>query len=595
MEMKRALAKFVITGMVVGLSLMLTLTDWGEALAEESFPTAIEGGQPAAKLEPQEPITVEFDRVVSVPQDWRQPIRSAMNAARERWPNVTRFTVSAIESGDGWWHAVLVPASVVDAHWEVAFAPNEVVDVIGIGTTAYVRGTEEFLQLKSVAPAVFQMFQPPSDVSSLEVSGMLFPWTSGQWWSKTQGFHATGWNLAINALDFAPSQRSNPPVDYAVLAAAAGTVRILCGPDDAQVALRIEHAGGQTVYLHLDQNSIPGDLINRSVPRGRFLGLLYSGTRGQGPCRIGQCQYNTPCGYGTGVHLHFYVSERGQRIEGYTAQQISDGGSGPYRSSNVRVDGNSPPPNCADGEGVVLYEHSNFSGRCSRFTADDNDLGDNAIGHDTTSSIRILGNYEAILYEHPNYTGANSFFTGDDDYLGNDAIGDNRASSIRVRRRDASGSSNCDGGQGVYLYEHTYYGGRCSKFTGDSPNPRAWYIGNDTASSIRIIGSYEATLYQHDDYQGNSSRFTGDDPDLSNDAIGNDQASSIQVRVRSSVTSNCDGGQGVYLYEHPNYQGRCSKFTSDAPNPSGWYVGNDAASSIRIIGSYQATVYQHDN
>lgn len=258
----------------------------------------------------------------------------------------------------------------------------------------------------------------------------------------------------------------------------------------------------------------------------------------------------------------------------------------------------SAPPNptdCADGEGVILYENPNHTGRCTRFTGDDSDLGNDPIGDNQASSIRIIGNYEASLYVNTGYSGGYSTFTADDPGLGNDTIGHDRASSIRVRRRDTGGTSNCDGGPGVYLYQQANYAGRCSKFTNDSPDPANWYIGNDTASALRFIGSYEAVLYENSGYQGASSTFVGDDPDLSNDAIGNGRTSSIRVRQRTSGSSNCDNGPGVYLYEHGNYGGRCSKFAADSPNPGNWYLGNDAASSLRIIGDYEAVVYEHDN
>jgi len=111
--------------------------------------------------------------------------------------------------------------------------------------------------------------------------------------------------------------------------------------------------------------------------------------------------------------------------------------------------------------------------------------------------------------------------------------------------------SSCDGGEGVYLYEHDDYKGRCSKFTGDSPNPRGWHIGNDAVSSIRIVGNWTATLYEHDDYKGAHSSFSHDDPDLDNDVIGNDQVSSVRVERRSG------GGPAGYSFCSREDQ-RCS-------------------------------------
>lgn len=92
--------------------------------------------------------------------------------------------------------------------------------------------------------------------------------------------------------------------------------------------------------------------------------------------------------------------------------------------------------------------------------------------------------------------------------------------------------TNCDGGEGVYLYEDINYQGRCSKFTNSASRPEGWFISNNSASSIRIIGRWTATLFEHADYLGVSSYYANNDPDLRNDAIGNDRVSSIKVLRR---------------------------------------------------------------
>lgn len=262
--------------------------------------------------------------------------------------------------------------------------------------------------------------------------------------------------------------------------------------------------------------------------------------------------------------------------------------------------------NCDGGEGVYLYEHSNYQGRCTKLTGDASQPRDWFVGNDAVSSVRMIGSWTATLYEHDNYQGTSSRFTGSDTDLGNDAIGHDRTSSARIARGSSGGGSsggpsgyaycategqrcnfsgakdvaygangrfayrtsvtggidcnngvfgdpisgvqkacyikdaagggtsggNCDGGEGVYLYEHTNYQGRCTKLTGDAANPRSWSVGNDAVSSLRMVGNWTATLYEHDDYQGASSRFTGSDPDLRDDAIGNDRASSIRLARR---------------------------------------------------------------
>ena len=50
-------------------------------------------------------------------------------------------------------------------------------------------------------------------------------------------------------------------------------------------------------------------------------------------------------------------------------------------------------------------------------------------------------------------------------------------------------------------------------------------------------------------------------------------------------------GEGVYVYENPDFSGRCQKFTSDSPDWVTWYVGNDEISSLRMVGNWSATLY----
>ncbi len=427
-----------------------------------------------------------------------------------------------------------------------------------------------------------------------------FPWSNSLTNYYTGGPHR-GWifnSSAYSAVDFGGPARD-------IRSVADGTVVHVSYRNDLGVLVGVAHTDGWTSwYAHLDGASVrQGQNISQGC---RIAGMGATGT-----------------GAGGAVHLHFAVAVNSQDVpisgtsmEGWVFHSggseyqgtMTRGGETKiadvrWSSSNSLVSSNrngscnpDSSTNCTDGEGVILYEHANYQGRCSRFTGNDSYIGDNTIGNDAASSIKVIGNYQAEVFEHSNFSGTSSRFTGDDPDFGNDAIGHDRASSIRVSRRDAGGSSNCDGGPGVYLYEHSNYGGKCSKFTGDSPNPRSWYIGNDSASSLRIIGSYEATVYEHDDYNGVSSSFSSDDPDFGNDAIRHDRASSIRVRPHQSRgSSNCDGRTGVYLYEHPGYQGRCSKFTGDSPNPRSWYIGNDTASAIRILGNYVATVYEHDD
>ena len=47
----------------------------------------------------------------------------------------------------------------------------------------------------------------------------------------------------------------------------------------------------------------------------------------------------------------------------------------------------------------------------------------------------------------------------------------------------------------------------------------------------------------------------------------------------------------MYLYEHPNYQGHCVKFTAAAPDLR-VFGFDDSALSIGFVGSWTATLYR---
>jgi hypothetical protein len=203
-------------------------------------------------------------------------------------------------------------------------------------------------------------------------------------------------------------------------------------------------------------------------------------------------------------------------------------------------------PQCS-GDGVYLYEHPNYGGRCRKFTGNYSDLKDTGF-NDVASSVRLVGSYGGGVYkvtlcEHADYGGTCSAFTSDDSDLGNDAIGHDRTSSVKIEV-----NSNCSG-DGVYLYEHPSYSGRCWKWTGGDSNFENEHF-NDIASSIRFVGSYGggkyvATLYEHANYGGAWTAFGADDGDFGNDEIGHDRASAIWIRS----VPQCSG-DGVYLYEH---------------------------------------------
>ncbi|HWQ16119.1 MAG TPA: beta/gamma crystallin-related protein [Roseiflexaceae bacterium] len=301
-----------------------------------------------------------------------------------------------------------------------------------------------------------------------------------------------------------------------------------------------------------------------------------------------------------------FVDDNYRGFEAILSQSLEDLNAtavGRRRASSIRVGRVGGPNACTGGDGVYLYEHPNYQGRCVRLTADAPDL--RLVGFDdTASSVRIIGRLSATLYRDLSATGVSSTFTGDDPNLADNPIGDNQATSLRVAGTTQGDQSACTG-EGVYLYEHPNYQGRCLRFTADNGDLRT--VGfDDTASSIRIIGSWTATLFRDLSGTGIATTFTGDDPNLADNPIGDNHATSLRVfrgqgqqpspptqppPVGGPVVGACDGNEGVYLYEHPNYQGRCVRFTAD--NNDLRTVGfDDTASSIRIIGSWTAALFR---
>lgn len=141
-----------------------------------------------------------------------------------------------------------------------------------------------------------------------------------------------------------------------VLASEAGTLGYACN-DGTQVNLRIRHAdGSETIYAHVNARQFRADLLGRWVPRGQYLGLIYSTS----PSGVGG-GYRTGCGSGTAAHLHFHVSNRNVQINGIWANTIAASAfATQYLSSNGRVDGpaNPPPP-----PPVTVREDSSFAYR----------------------------------------------------------------------------------------------------------------------------------------------------------------------------------------------------------------------------------------
>jgi murein DD-endopeptidase MepM/ murein hydrolase activator NlpD len=274
---------------------------------------------------PPPPLEIIFEGVYSIALEFRQPVRAALEANRPLLRGYNRLTVSAYrDSDDGWAKITLVPTELVEAAW-AGVETVDPVEVIARFTppnqwTAYLVGSPEFAALLPEIPPAFADFVSPLPVLAGEYK---FPWQAGQDWWAINGWHEG------SGLDFEPAYASR----FAVLAAQSGRMREICS-DGTQSLLQIQHADGRsTYYLHVTLAlSVRRRLLDQNVQRGQYLGEL-----------INRDHFVTPCGRGYSRHLHFAVSDRALKIDGYSLESIAGSASccvhpPVYRSTNQRVD-----------------------------------------------------------------------------------------------------------------------------------------------------------------------------------------------------------------------------------------------------------------
>ncbi|WP_113673204.1 insecticidal delta-endotoxin Cry8Ea1 family protein [Vallitalea guaymasensis] len=226
---------------------------------------------------------------------------------------------------------------------------------------------------------------------------------------------------------------------------------------------------------------------------------------------------------------------------------------------------------------VDFFDNTYYQG-----TALFKDLCDNKImnlysiyGYDF-KSIKFDGDYTITGFENTYFSGASHTFTNSNPNLNiNYDI-----QSLRIVK---------GGNEGVYLYSEKNYGGIETKVSFDCINTDSIGIANDTVSSIKIVGDYVVKAYKHENYSGDYSYLTTSDPDLTDNVIGDNQISSIKINKVDPVKLQ----EGVFVYKDTNYSGEWVRLVSgDYYSSNGIGLGNDAISSIKIIGDYQVEAFE---
>lgn len=302
-----------------------------------TLPGAVQAGA-MAPVQQEAPLQIDFDWVGTVPQEVRKPVEEALAAERALVPD-PRLTATAFRAVDGWAKLILVPTVVVESGWEVDPGNDDILQVFARQEnglwTASLSNAESFEAVQTQVPTALYDFSAP------ESHGFRFPWTALMFWRVG----SLGWHQG-NAIDFSPLIAS----DDAVLAADSGTAELICGGpgtnDPDQAMWRVTHHDGErTGYLHLAVSSIDVSIDGQSIPRGWRLGDLYDGNAQTGNgCPSGwTCQFDTPCGYGTGPHLHFTISNQNATVDGNNINTVGNSPGTAYVSSNARVNPCGPP------------------------------------------------------------------------------------------------------------------------------------------------------------------------------------------------------------------------------------------------------------
>lgn len=155
---------------------------------------------------------------------------------------------------------------------------------------------------------------------------------------------------------------------------------------------------------------------------------------------------------------------------------------------------------------------------------------------------------------------------------------------INMSRPDASGTE-----EGVYVYQHSDYTGAWNRFLGDAENLSTFNVGANSITSMKIVGPYSVELYSGVNFTGTKTVVRNNVANASATLPGvNDNVGSLRV-VRDGEE------EGVFLYEHGNYEGKRVRLTGDEAAMALTTLGNDTASSIQIAGNYSVTAYADGN
>ena len=201
-------------------------------------------------------------------------------------------------------------------------------------------------------------------------------------------------------------------------------------------------------------------------------------------------------------------------------------------SARVQVRGHQ---DCVPGRNQVsLFMHSDFLAPCV-VKAIGTYSSASAIGldNDSASSVRIGQDAEAQLCRDTGFQGDCMLFTSNDSNLGNNRIGHDIVSSLKVQPR---GFQECPPGDDeAALFMHSDFLAPCEvRGIGEYRNASEIGLKDNSTSSIIVGANVQVCACKDKNFEGLCERFTGDDSNLGNNEIGHDSISSAKVQSRGT-------------------------------------------------------------
>jgi thermitase len=277
------------------------------------------------------PVTMDYSFGFTIPEDEKIQLEKFLNTSQSPFKGVTdTATITSFSSLDEWSYLAVLPFYKSRGKTE-GFPSEGMMEILAkydpqaqnyIFTEFH---SPAYEVLKKNVPKKFMDLNSSGQVTSQATTNFMFPWNAPQGWWKNQGWHTTP-----DAIDFQPQNASNfntagfaesdAVKSLGVLAPESGTLRMYCDSDVEQVDLLIDHGGATTYFVHLQTSSFNRALIGQTVKRGQYIGHLYTGHVGAG----NGFTFNTKCGQGSGIHLHFGTSDKNLKFQGQTLDVIAN-------------------------------------------------------------------------------------------------------------------------------------------------------------------------------------------------------------------------------------------------------------------------------